>query len=37
MENEKLTEGQQMMNDIFMIFCNQTIYKEEEKKDDQVK
>lgn len=34
MEDKKLTEGQQMIDDIFMIFCNQTVYKKEEKKDD---
>lgn len=34
MENEKLTEGQQIIEDTLKMFLGQSIYKTEEKKDD---
>lgn len=37
MEDKKLTEGQQIIEDTLKMFLGQSIYKEEEKKDDQVK
>ena len=34
MENEKLTEGQQIIEDTLKMFLGQSIYKTEEKNDD---
>jgi uncharacterized membrane protein YcgQ (UPF0703/DUF1980 family) len=34
MEDEKLTEGQQIIEDTLKMFLGQSIYKTEEKKDD---